>query len=120
MVRNEKSVMKVFCNKVTVCSSYKTLIIVLAKNNMMKKEILFVIPTMLTLLGSVLAIGQSVLAQSDNQGGDQQGSDKPNISCDPITGNPMQNKCGGMEHHPGRAGEVHCVRATGLCVQSSS
>jgi hypothetical protein len=81
----------------------------------MKKEILFVIPVLATLGVSLVTMGQLVAAQSDSQG-----SDRPNVSCDPVTGNPMQDKCGGMTHHPGRAGEVHCVRATGFCVQLSS
>jgi hypothetical protein len=38
-------------------------------------------------------VNTNAFAQSEDQGSN------PNISCDPINGNPMQEKCGGMTCH---------------------
>lgn len=55
----------------------------------MKRYILFVIPIVLTLLVSVTTGGLAFAKSSDegNSGG---------ASCDPVTGNALQSKCGGI------------------------
>jgi hypothetical protein len=60
----------------------------------MEKEIFFVIPIVLTLLGSVSFIGQSVLAQDDNQGNDQESNGAQHSGgCVTYTEKSVINSC---------------------------